>query len=236
VGVVSDTANSVRSHGVLRPVSRPPLYVQLIERLIEYIDAEDLQPGDRLPPERALAQSLGVSRVSLRQAITALEVQQIVEVRHGGGVFLLRNPHDAAGQLEQRRRRIPDVLETREALETKIAELAAIRRTNDDLDQMEQALQAMEQAIRRGENGAKEDALFHGAVAAAARNSLLSDLMAHIDPQVAETRMESLSQPGRPPKSLRAHRRIAEAIRVGDPKRAAAAMRAHLKVVGDVAL
>ena len=140
------------------------------------------------------------------------------------------------GQLEQRRRRIPDVLETLEALETKLAELAAIRRTDDDLYRMDQSLQAMEQAIKRGENGAKEDALFHGAVAAAARNGLLADLMAHIDLQVTETRVESLSQPGRPPKSLRAHRRIAEAIRTGDPKRAAAAMRAHLKVVGDVAL
>jgi GntR family transcriptional regulator, transcriptional repressor for pyruvate dehydrogenase complex len=233
---VAETAIPTRNHGALRPVSRAPLYVQLIERLVEYIDVEGLQPGDRLPPERALAESLGVSRVSLRQAITALEVQHIVEVRHGGGVSLVRNPHDAAGQLEQRRRRIPDVLETREALETKLAELAAIRRTDDDLYRMEQALQAMEQAIKRGENGAQEDALFHGAVAAAARNGLLADLMAHIDLQVTETRVESLSQPGRPPKSLRAHRRIAEAIRTGDPKRAAAAMRAHLKVVGDVAL
>jgi GntR family transcriptional repressor for pyruvate dehydrogenase complex len=220
----------------LRPLSRSPLYVQLIERLVEYIDAAGLQPGDRLPPERSLAESLGVSRVSLRQAVTALEVQHILEVRHGGGTFLIRHPRDAAGQLEQRRRRIPDVLETREALETKLAELAALRRTDDDLDQMERALQAMEQAIERGENGAKEDALFHGAIAGAARNGLLADLMKHIDPQVTETRLESLSQPGRPPKSLRAHRRIAEAIRAGDPKRAAAAMRAHLKVVGDVAL
>jgi GntR family transcriptional repressor for pyruvate dehydrogenase complex len=221
----------------LRPLSRGPrLYEQLIQRLIEYIDQAGLQPGDRLPPERSLAESLGVSRVSLRQAVTALEVQHIFDVRQGDGTFLIRHPRDAAGQLEQRRRRIPDVLETREALETKLAELAALRRTDEDLDRMEQALQAMEQAIKHGENGAKEDALFHGAITAAARNSLLGDLMAHIDAQVSETRRESLSQPGRPLKSLRAHHRIAEAIRAGDAKRSAAAMRAHLKVVGDVAL
>jgi DNA-binding FadR family transcriptional regulator len=68
-----------------------------------------------------------------------------------------------------RRRRIPDVLETREALETKLAELAALRRPDDDLGLMEQALQAMKQAIERRENGAKED----GAIAGAARKPSL---------------------------------------------------------------
>ena len=170
--------------------------------------------------------------------MTALEVQQILEVRHGGGAFLIGHPssRDVASRLEQRRQRLPDVLEAREALEVKLAELAAVRRTDEDLEHIDEALGAMAEAIERGENGATEDALFHGAVWAAGRNSLLTDLMAHIDTQVTETRIESLSQPGRPPKSLRAHRRVAEAIRTGDPKRAAAAMRAHLKVVGDVAL
>jgi GntR family transcriptional repressor for pyruvate dehydrogenase complex len=159
-------------------------------------------------------------------------------VRHGGRTFLIRHPssRDVANRLEQRRQRLPDVLEAREALEVKLAELAALRRTDEDLERMDQALEAMAEAIERGENGVAEDALFHGAVWAAGRNVLLTDLMAHIEPQVTETRIESLAQPGRPPKSLRAHRRIAEAIRAGDPKRAAAAMQAHLKVVGDVAL
>jgi GntR family transcriptional regulator, transcriptional repressor for pyruvate dehydrogenase complex len=221
----------------LRPMARSKLYERLVERLVEYIDLAGLKPGDRLPPERSLSESLGVSRVSLRQAITALEVQQVLEVRHGGGTFLTRYPsRDVASRLEQRRRRLPDVLEAREALEVKLAELAALRRIDDDLERMDQALEAMAEAIERGENGATEDALFHGAVWAAGRNTLLTELMAHIDPQVTETRIESLAQPGRPPKSLRAHRRIAEAIRAGDAKRAAAAMRAHLKVVGDIAL
>jgi len=221
---------------LLRPLSRPRLYEQLVERLVEYIDHAGLKAGDRLPSERSLAESLGVSRVSLRQAVTALEVQHILEVRHGGGTFLVRHPRDAVTQLEQRRRRLPEVLEARDALETKLAELAAVRRTDEDLDRMDQALQAMAEAIERGENGAEEDAFFHGAIRAAARNSLLADLMAHIESQVHETRIESLAQLGRPPKSLRAHRRIADAIRDGDPKRAASAMRAHLKVVGNVAL
>ena len=222
----------------LRPLPRSKLYEQLVERLVEYIDQAGLKPGDRLPSERTLSDSLGVSRVSLRQAMTALEVQQILEVRHGGGAFLIAHPssRDVASRLEQRRQRLPDVLEAREALEVKLAELAAVRRTDDDLERIDQALEAMAEAIERGENGATEDAQFHAAVWAAGRNSLLTNLMAHIDTQVTETRIESLSQPGRPPKSLRAHRRVAEAIRAGNPKRAAEAMRAHLKVVGDVAL
>lgn len=149
----------------LRPLARPRLYEQVVARLREYVQAESLQTGDRLPPERDLADQLGVSRTSVRQAIVALEVQGLVEVRHGGGTFLLRDRLDAE-PLEvmiDRRQRLPDVLDARDALETKLAALAAVRRTDNDLTEIDAALAAMSDAVHRGELGVTEDQRFHAA-------------------------------------------------------------------------
>jgi GntR family transcriptional regulator, transcriptional repressor for pyruvate dehydrogenase complex len=69
----------------LRPVRRSRLYEELVERLRELIDVQGLEPGDRLMSERDLAERLGVSRTSVRQALTALEVMGLVRIRHRGG-------------------------------------------------------------------------------------------------------------------------------------------------------
>jgi len=222
----------------LRPLARPRLYEQVVERLREYVRAEGLKTGDRLPPERDLADRLGVSRTSIRQAIVALEVQGLVEVRHGGGTYLLRDRLQAEPleTMIDRRRRLPDVLDARDALETKLAALAAVRRTDQDLVEIDAALAAMADAVDRGELGVDEDQHFHAAVTAAAHSTLLADFMAEISLSIAESRTESLRQPGRPARSLEQHRGIVKAIRAGDPERAAAAMHTHIDTVGRVKL
>lgn len=222
----------------LRPLARPRLYEQVVARLREYVAAEGLKAGDRLPPERELADRLQVSRTSVRQAIVALEVQGLIEVRHGGGNYLLRDrlEPEPLESLLARKRRLPEILEARDAAETKLAALAARRRTAGDLAAMDQALEAMRAAIDRGELGVDEDERFHGAVIAAARSPLLADFMRHLAPLIAESRRESLRQPGRPERSLRQHRKVADAIRAGDPAGAAAAMHEHVESVGEVKL
>jgi GntR family transcriptional repressor for pyruvate dehydrogenase complex len=94
----------------------------------------------------------------------------------------------------------------------------------------------MEADIDAGERGVEGDERLHGAVTAAAHSLLLARLMDEIGDLIRETRIESLSQPGRPKKSLAGHRDIAEAIRAGDPAAAAAAMHAHVELVSDVAV
>lgn len=217
---------------------RRRLYEQIAAQLLTYIELSRLQPGDRLPPERELAFELRVSRASLRQATVALEVQGVLEVRHGGGIYVreMAQAPEHMVELLNRRNRLPEVLEAREALETMITRLAAKRRTEADLTAMDEALRLMATEIENGGIGDRGDALFHGAVTRAAGNRLLTDLMGLIGPSITESRVASLSEPDRPPKSLAAHRRIAEAIRNGDPLVAEQAMREHLKVVADVGL
>ncbi|MER7113361.1 FadR/GntR family transcriptional regulator [Saccharomonospora azurea] len=219
-------------------MARPRLYEQVIERLREYVAHERLRAGDRLPAERDLAQRLGVSRASVKQAIVVLEVQGLVETRHGGGSYLLHDTLDVepVEQLVARRQRLPDVLDAREAIETKLAELAAARRTAEDLDALEAALNHMRAEIDAGGHGTEGDRRFHAAVTAAARSTLLAEFMRSISEQIAESRAESLRQPGRPHRSLRQHQAIFDAISLGDPARAATAMRRHVRTVAKVRL
>ena len=231
-------AESERVDHVLRPLRRGHLYEEIVERLRELIDLQRLQPGDRLMSERELAERLGVSRTSVRQALTALEVMGLVRVRHGGGVFLVRTPDDVlpslAGELANRYERLPAVIEVREAIETQTARLAARRRTEDDLEAMRDALTGMERAIGSGHDPAAGDAAFHTAIVRAARNPLLEHLWAELSDPIDQTRRASLARPGRPPSSLAAHRSILAEIAAGDEDGAATAMREHLAVVGEL--
>jgi GntR family transcriptional repressor for pyruvate dehydrogenase complex len=231
-------ANAGRPQGpALAPVARSRLYELLAERLVEHVQKAGLGPGDRLPAERALAEQFGVSRTSVRQALVSLEVQGVVEVRHGGGVFLVDPQRvDPRARLWKRAERLSDVYAVREALEVKIAELAAEHCREEDRRLMEQALEDMQDDLERGGLGAAADAAFHRAVTVASQNPVMVDLMEYVADRIWESRIESLSQPGRGPVSLAGHREIAAAIAAGDPAAARDAMRAHVGVMATVEL
>lgn len=231
----------MRERSPLQPlarVSRPRLYEQLMAQLLDYIESAQLGPGDLLPAERELAEQLGVSRATLAQALVALEVLGVIDVQHGTGAVLVYRPSIAAviKGLREHRNRLPEIVEARSTLEVKLAALAAARRTEGDLAAIDAALEFMAAEIDAGDKGAHGDELFHEAVTAAARSSVLGQLMGFIAEMILETRIESLGQPGRPQQSLASHRVIAEAIRAQDSEAAASAMLAHLELVSDVAL
>lgn len=221
----------------LSPVHRRPLYEQLVERLRAHVDQAGLCPGDRLPSERAMAEQLGVSRASVRQATIVLEVQGLVEVRHGGGTFLRTElTLEPLSAVIDRQRRLPDILDAREALETKIAALAAERRTESDLVMIEDALELMASQVAAGELAEDGDRAFHAALTAAAHSSVLAQMMSDIGDDVHVSRRESLLQPNRPPQSLAQHRDIAASVDRRDIEGARLAMTTHLRSVRDVKL
>lgn len=224
--------------GSLRPVERTSLYESVLRRIREYAQAESLCRGDRLPSERDLAEQLQASRATVKQALVVLEVQGLVETRHGGGTFLLRDELDAESvtTLLARRERLPHVLEARKALEGELAELAAVRRTGDDLAALAEALEVMAVAVQRERDPNPGDKQFHQAVAAAAHNPILSRFLEEIASEIGESRAESLRQHGRPRQSLHQHESIAQAIVDEDPFSARAAMERHLMSVSNVRL
>lgn len=219
-------------------VSRPRLYEQLVAQLLDFIESAELGPGDLLPAERDLAERLGVSRATLAQALVALEVLGVIDVQHGTGAVLVYRPNVPAviKGLREHRSRLPEIVEARSTLEVKLAELAAVRRTDQDMQAIDAAIAAMTEEVASGSRGAHGDELFHQAVTAAAHSAVLGQLMAFIAEMILETRLESLGQPGRPEQSIASHRKIADAIRAQDAAGAASAMMAHIDLVSDVEL
>lgn len=219
--------------GDLRPIPRSPLYERVIDRLRAFIDSADLQPGDRLMSERELAERLGVSRTSVRQALTALRAQGMVEIRHGDGVYLLRSPGDLipnlAAEIAGSEVDHAMIWEVREGIEVEAARVAAARRREDDLVAMRAALAAMADSVREGGDGIAGDRAFHAAVATASHNPLLRELVAQLSEAIDRTSAASLTVAGRPPISLEAHHRILAAVEAGDGEEAAERMRDHVR-------
>jgi GntR family transcriptional repressor for pyruvate dehydrogenase complex len=222
----------------LRPLERSRLYEDVGERLGEFVRESSMTPGDQFPPERELSQRMQVSRTSVRQAFVVLQALGFVDVRHGEGVFLRRTRGfgESLTKLLERRRRLPEVLEAREALEVKLAELAAAHRRANDLKAMSAAVARMDAEVAAGGLGTEGDASFHHAIALASGNQILVHLIDAMAEVIQESRVESLSEPGRPPRSLEAHRRILAAIESQNTELAAEEMRQHLRVVADVSL
>ena len=181
-------------------MTRPRLYEQVVSQIQAWIAENGIGVGDRLPPERELATRLGVSRATVSQALVAMEVAGVVSVRHGDGVILMEpaGSTKVVNALRQHAQQLPEIIEAREALETKLAALAAVRRTEQDLAAIDNSLDVMERDIQAGGRGVEGDELFHAAVTAAGHSRLLAKLMVEISDLIRETRIESLAQPDRP--------------------------------------
>ncbi|MDW5593388.1 FadR/GntR family transcriptional regulator [Conexibacter stalactiti] len=220
----------------LTPIPRSPLYEQVAERLRGYIETQGLKPGDRLISERDLAEQLGVSRTSVRQALTALRVQGLVEIKHGDGVFLLEQPGaivpTLASEIVDSEGDHPMIWEVREAIEVQAARLAARRSSAADRAAMGAALEQMERSIAAGDDGIDGDRAFHAALAVAAHNPLLQQLTEQLLGVFDRTSAASLTLAGRPDVSLAGHREILAAIARGDEAAAAEAMRQHVMTSG----
>ena len=162
---------------------------EIISKIRDLINFKNLEPGDKLPSERMLAEKFGVSRGNLREAIQKLEFYGLLKSRPQSGTFVanigviaLNGMVDDILQLKE-----PDfksLVETRILLELKSVRLAALRRSDDDLKQIEDALNAYSEKVRKGQDAVQEDLLFHLAIANASGNSTLNTFMLKITPEI----------------------------------------------------
>lgn len=196
-----------------------------------------LAPGARLPGERELARALAVSRPSLREALRALSLLGIVENKPGTGTFLAapsrRSPLEHVSMfLSIKRGVLLDIFEARKSLEATTAALAARRRSADDLRAMAEALGRMEACLASPGAYDRFELRFHRAVAAAAGNPVITDLMEKIYQLLRHSRSRFYRDVTRRRAYLREdcgrHRLIFESIQTGNERRAAGAMTDHL--------
>ena len=218
--------------------ARTPVFANIAARIRALAQAEGLDVGDRLPPERELARLLGVSRTSLREALTALRIEGAIEVQHGNGIYLLHAPTETvppiAPELARANPDLPALGEVRNTLEALAAELAALRRNDADLARMVEAIRTMDAAIGDGTDGTDGDRRFHAAILTAAANPVLSELLESLAAGSAQIAAASLARDGQPTRSLAAHRLILDAIIVRDAELARRLMREHLDVTGQM--
>ena len=221
-------------------VRRNRVYEEVAKQ-IERLILKKLQPGDKLPSERELADLLRVSRGSIRDAIRGLELLGLVEPRQGAGTIVREISADSvvnpfANALKRRRELVSELLDFRKMLEPPLAARAATHASSEEVAEMEEILRRQEEKQRQGDAAVAEDAEFHYSVALASDNSVVLKVIDILMDLLRDTRARSLQVQGRPQKSLAGHRRILAAIKRHDGDAAKAAMRRHLEDVEEIVL
>ena len=227
----------------LQPIRPTRIYAEIVEQILKLINRGDIATGDRLPSERQLAQQLNVSRSALREAMTALEVLGIVEIKAGVGIFIGKNggTYNNSRIMDEVAKLIAkvgplEILETRMLIEPGAAQLAAERRSVHDLRTMDCAVRQMQLELEEGRDGWEPVWGFHRAIAAATQNPLVEAVFDNLgqrmdNPLCALMRAHNFELGDRGQRYLKHHRAILDAIRKGSGNAAFRAMRDHIRAI-----
>lgn len=221
-------------------IPRNRVYEEVAKRL-ERLVTEDRKPGDKLPPERQLAEMFGVSRSSIRDAIRTLELAGMVERRQGAGTVVREASADSvvtpiSNILMRKRKEVAELLDVRKMIEPPLAARAALHANSEELAEMADILRRQEEKVRRGELAIEEDSEFHYAIALAADNTVVLKVLDVLMELLRDTRERSLQAEGRLQKSFAGHQRILAALKRRDAAAAERAMRRHVEEVEKIVL
>lgn len=198
------------------------------------ITSGELRPGDRFPAERELAQSMSVSRTSLREAMRELEAKHLVERTPGRGT-VVTEPYgevtDLVRELSGSYQEIRNVTELRRLIEPGIAGLAALRARPSNLMRLEDVLRRSNENLMAAES-LRLDLEFHESLAHAAQNPLLTTLITMSSRWTEDVRRHSHATTQGRRTSLEGHRAILQSVASHDADAAEAAMRRHLDEIG----
>lgn len=216
------------------------LYQQVAATVVEAIDKGTYRTGHRLPSERDLAEELGVSRPTVREAMIALEIRGIVEARHGSGIYVVEKP-PVAGQGPELDIGAFELTEARRLFEGEACALAATIITDEELKELETLLAAMQDqhAYRGSPAGEFADRQFHVAIAKATKNAAILSVIENLwdlryrSPLCATMLERARLVESRP--LIDDHREVLDALWARSPQRARDAMRHHLgRVIEDL--
>lgn len=207
------------------------LYRIVAKRLEELIRQRQLRPGDRLPSERDLAEQLGVSRTSVREAVIVLDMNKVIEVRGGSGIYVIEG---IASELAEAGPGPFEVLSARRLIESEVAAMAARLATDRSIDAIIAALSDMERFYDDREKNESADRAFHISIGRATGNEALVGVLEHLWDQRGRLWMHlehHFHTDELRAATLADHRHILDAIIARDPTAAKRAMRAHLERV-----
>jgi GntR family transcriptional repressor for pyruvate dehydrogenase complex len=210
------------------------LPARIASQFAERIHRGDIKPGDKLPTEHAMAQTFGVSRTVIREAIAQLRNEGLVETRQGVGAFVVERQarHIRLGDGEQMNKHdFTDLFQLRVPLEIEAAGLAAVNHTPQQLELLDAALARMSQSQDWNTEGVAADLEFHRIIALATGNAYFDQFISAIADRVGHVIMAAREQilfDEIMAITIDEHMAIRDAIRARDPLAARRAMRQHL--------
>jgi GntR family transcriptional repressor for pyruvate dehydrogenase complex len=220
-----------------RPVRSARTFEAVVDQLAEAIRAGELRRGEKLPPERALAQRMEISRPTLREAIRVLARAGLVEVRPGptGGTFVVSEliPPNLVARTESRVAEIPAVLEARRLFEPVVARLAAQRATADDIEVLRRIVALQEESLDDWPRVTQLDIRFHREIARMTRNAVILTTMSALSRQLEIARATRIGGTVNVEAAIRANRDTAEAIAEADEATLDGVMDRHLRLLED---
>ncbi|OZI30996.1 GntR family transcriptional regulator [Bordetella genomosp. 10] len=213
--------------------------LKLADRVAQQLEAEiragHFKPGAKLPTEAVLVQQLAVSRTVVREALSRLKSRNLIESRQGSGVYVRPasvEPLNFDDLPSASRDAVIQIVEVRRALESEVAELAALRRSDEDLRRIRQAVDDLAQAVREGRDGVEEDVAFHRAIGQAAGNPFLISTLDYLAQFLRSATRVTRANEARRADFAQAvteeHDRVVQAIAAGDAKAARQAAADHM--------
>jgi GntR family transcriptional repressor for pyruvate dehydrogenase complex len=208
---------------------------KIISQIRDLINFKNLEPGDKLPSERMLTEKFGVSRSNIREAIEKLEFYGLLKSIPQSGTFVANIGVIAMNGMIEDILRLEDpdfksLVETRILLELKTVRLAATRRTEEDLENIEEALYAYKEKAINGQDAVQEDLLFHLAIAKASGNSTMNTFMLIIIPEIITNFQKyHVCDAGLTKRGIDDHQAIFDAIQRQEPQLAKQKMKEHFR-------
>lgn len=206
---------------------------EVARRLLDLFTSGEISPGTRLPPERQLAATLEVGRSAVREALAALEILGIVDVRPGSGTYLRGEASELLPQtlrwgLLIGERNTRQLLELREGLEIYVARLAAQRADDEALARLDADMVRMREARDDLAAFARADLDFHHQLAQTADNDTVTDLLHVVRSLLQVYADRAVRDPSHAEVAIREHETVLTAVRRRDADAAASAMAAHM--------
>ncbi|WP_201846471.1 FadR/GntR family transcriptional regulator [Streptomyces endocoffeicus] len=207
--------------------------MELTRRLLGYLLSGELKPGQRIPSERQLAETLSTGRSTVREAIKSLSLLGLLEQRVGDGTYLSRSTSDLLPQVIEwglllGEKSLEDLLEARHHLEVQLAGWAAERRTEQQLERLQDLARQMRDAGDDFDAYAAADIAFHLQVAEASGNTVLTSVLTNIQSLLRAWASRVIRTAGETKTSLAMHEPILKAVERRDAEAARQAMRAHM--------
>jgi len=207
------------------------------EALMRKIVGDELPAGAQLPSEQMMANSFGVSRTVVREAISRLKSEGLIDTRQGRGAFVRTDRSDVPFRVgidvENPLPSLLHILELRRGLDAEIAALAAMRRSRDQMAAIQRALVEIDRASEAGRDAVAEDMGFHLSIAQASKNPLFFDLIRFLGASfysgIAVTRANEGRAVSLAKQTRIEHEAIAKAILKREPLAAATAARVHIE-------